>query len=91
MQSETTDRKLLHTLPGWLTKSLPIDPKWVNLTGSFQLAQSASQFLERAMLTQGNTKWVSETLYENQNDYYTKKEAAYYTGERNSVIFADFP
>ncbi len=43
------------------------------------------------MLTQGSAKWVSESLYKNQNDYYTEKEAAYYTGEISSVIFADFP
>jgi hypothetical protein len=34
------------------------------------------------MLTQSSAKWVSESLYENQNGYYTKKEAAYYSGKR---------
>jgi hypothetical protein len=84
------DGRLLGTPPGWLSKSLPIDPKWINPTGYFQLARSASQFLKRAMLIQGSAKWVSEMLY-NQNEYYTKKEAAYYIGERDDVIFADFP
>jgi hypothetical protein len=70
---KSTDGKLLQALPGWLTKSLPIDPKWVNPTGSFQLTQSASQFLERSVLTQGSAKWVSESLYKNQNNYYTQK------------------
>jgi hypothetical protein len=42
------------------------------------------------MLTQGSAQWVSESLYENQNDYYTKKEAAYYSGKRDGVVFADF-
>ncbi len=34
---------------------------------------------------------MSETVYKNQNEYYKEKEAAYYTGEISSVIFADFP
>ena len=43
------------------------------------------------MLTQGSTKWVSEMLYENQNNYYKEKEATYYSGEIAGAIFADFP
>ena len=83
--------KPLHVLSFWLTKSFPIDPKWVNPTGSFHLAQSASVFLEQAMLTQGSAKWVAETLQKNQNEYYKEREATYYTGEIYGVIFADFP
>jgi hypothetical protein len=90
---KSTDGKLPRALTGWLTKSLHccLNPKWSNPTGSFQLAQSASQFLEQAMLTQGSVKWVSETLYKNQNEYCKKKKAAYYTGEIEGAIFADFP
>jgi hypothetical protein len=31
------------------------------------------------------------SLYKNQNNYYTEKEGAYYSGERDGVVFADFP
>jgi hypothetical protein len=85
------DGKLLCVLPDWLTKSFPIDPKWVNHPGSFHLAQSASVFLEHAMLTQGSAKWVAESLYKNQNEYYKEREATYYSGEIYGVIFVDFP
>jgi hypothetical protein len=83
--------KLLRALPGWLTKSFPVHPKWVNPSGYFHLAQSASRFLEQAMLTQGSAKWVSEMMYENPNKYYKEKEAVYYSGEIAGAIFADFP
>jgi hypothetical protein len=82
---KSTDGKLLCALAGWLIKSFPIDPKWVNPTGSFHLAQSTLVFLERTMLTQGSAKWVAETLYKNQKEYYKEKEAAYYTGEIDGV------
>jgi hypothetical protein len=89
---KSTDGRLLRALPGWLTKLLPLDPKWINPTSHFQeLSRRASQFLEQAMLTQGSAKWVSECLYENQNEYYKVKEAAYYTGEFDGAIFPDFP
>jgi hypothetical protein len=83
---KSTDGKQLRALPGWLTKSLPIDPEWINPNGTFQLTRSALQFLECAMLFQGSAKWVSETLYKNQNEYYKEKEGAYYTGEIDGVI-----
>jgi hypothetical protein len=53
---KSTGRKLLHAIPGWLKKSLLLNPKWSNPTGSFQLAKSASQLLEQAMLTQRSAK-----------------------------------
>jgi hypothetical protein len=87
---KSTDGKLLRALPGWLTKSFPVDPKWINPSGYFHLARSASRFLEQAMLTQGSAKWVSEMMYENQNEYYKEKEAAYYSGEKTWCHICQF-
>ena len=86
---KSTDGRLLRALPGWLTKSLPLDPKWINPTSHFQLSRRASQFLEQAMLTQGSAKWVSECLYQNQNESYKVKEASYCTGEFSGASFPD--
>jgi hypothetical protein len=83
--------KLLCALPGWLTKSLQLYPKWSNPIGSFQLAlkahpNSLNKHCLLKAVQRGCQKSCTQIKYE-----YKGKEAAYFTRKIEGAIFADFP
>jgi hypothetical protein len=82
---------LRRSLPGWLSRSLPLDPKWVNPTNHFQLHQDTAKVTEKVMLTESSGDWMSESLYECQNDFFIELEGSYYTGHLTGMVFPDFP
>jgi hypothetical protein len=82
---------LCRSLPGWLARSLPVDPKWDNPSNHFQLHRDTAKLIEKVMLTESSGDWTSEILFESQNDLFIELEGAYYTGEVAGIVFADFP
>jgi hypothetical protein len=87
----STDGSFLrHSLPGWLSRSLPLDPKWVNPTNHFQLHKDTAKVTEKVMLTESSGDWMSENLYECQNDFFIELEGSCYTGAIAGIVFDDF-
>jgi hypothetical protein len=74
----------------WMTRSFPVNPKFIDKPSFYFLNRDCSQLLEKAMLTQASTDWLSGMLYKSQNEFYENLEASYYTGESPGMIFEDF-
>jgi hypothetical protein len=86
----STDPRLIHSLPSWVTRSFPCDPQYMNKPGFFLLDRDASKLLERATLTESSADWVSDHLFESQNQHYLHLEFSYYSGDYDGM-YSKFP
>ena len=62
----------------------------MNKPGFFLLERDASKLLERATLTESSVDWVSDHLFESQNQHYLHLEFSYYSGDYDG-IYHKFP
>ena len=74
---KANDGRLFHQLPSYYRRAYPVDPRYA-VNYQIHLSKSASQLVEKLMLTYGNGEQISRALHEMSAARYENFEEDYY-------------